>query len=693
MSDNLIKYFSKPIHQKYSVGKKYINRELSWMEFNKRVLYQAMRTDIPLMERFNFLNITETNLEEFIMVRFASVMNATKRELSGMDPIEEYSAILESIGKFKDMQTDCFTHLIKKLESINVDIKKFKDLSKDQRMKLANIFYRNVYPVLTPMNFDTTKEYPELASKQLTIAVLLEDSDMQVVSFIPLDTSLDKMYKIPNTKNSYITVEELIYGHLDKIFYNKNIVDYGSIKLLREADIELDHNTDVYITERMKDTLLRRKYSRPIFMETNQKISKSFAKLLAKIFDLNKSHIYKADGPIDYSPYTSLLKGENKYRYKPFEPQFPAELIGNPDMFNAINENDIVLHHPYESYDPVVRFLEQSAEDRNVISIKQTLYRVSSSDSPIVDALCLAARNGKQVSVILEIKARFDEDRNISLIDKLRQAGCQLVYGVENLKTHCKFISVVRKEKNKLKIYSHMATGNYNEKTSKIYTDISYFTSNFKIGQDILTVFNMISGFSEPTTDINKIYFSPYNLRRRLIDSIDNEIKNAKRGKKAFITLKMNSICDKVMIDKLYEAADAGVKIIIICRGICSIKTRKNIRIKSIVGRFLEHSRIYYFYNNDDPRVYISSADLLTRNLDKRFELMLDVTDTEAKEKLLKILSFYFKDTFNSFEMDKESRFIKVKDEKSINIHNDFMKQALDNCKLKSIPKLYKKNK
>jgi len=646
------------------------------------------------MERFNFLNITSSNLDEFIMVRYSSVLNSIgddSIELSGMYPEEESSAILAGIKRFKEMQEETFDILTKKLSKEGVVIKTYKELTKEEKDRVSMIFYKEIFPVLTPMNFDTTKEYPEFNSRQLTLAVLLEDPAMQVISFIPIDPSLKKIYKVSKDKDVYITLLDIIYNFLSFIFYNKNIVDFGAIKLLREADIELEHNRDVYITERMRDTLLKRRYSKPIFMECERRISKSFSKLLGKVFDLNKANIYRSNGVIDYSPYCDILPKSGKLHYKKFTPQFPAEIIGNPDMFEAIRENDILLHHPYESYEPVIKFIQQSAIDPNVISIKQTLYRVSSADSPIVDALCAAARNGKQVSVILEIKARFDEARNISLIDKLRGAGCQLVYGVEDYKTHCKFISVVRREKGKLRLYTHIGTGNYNEKTAKIYTDISYFTSNFKVGNDVLTVFNMISGFSEPTTDIEKIWFSPYNLRRELIECIDNEIKFAKKGKEALITLKMNSLCDKEIIDKLYEAADAGVRIMIFCRGICSIKHRKNIKVRSLVGRFLEHSRIYYFYNNKSPRIYISSADLLTRNLDKRFELMLRVNDPVTQNKLFKILSFYYRDTFNSFEMDKHSRFIKCDDNKT-NIHEEFIRQALESYKLKSMPKLYKKN-
>lgn len=689
MKKDLNAFFRKPIHKSYASTKNYFNRELSWLEFNKRVLYQCTRKDIPLMERFNFLNITETNLEEFIMVRFASVINGVN-DISGLSPEEQYLSVLESIHRFKEYQGLCYEHLMSKLGK-EVNISKYKDLDKNDRLTANNIFYKDIYPVLTPMNIDTTKDYPELNSKQLTVVVLLEDDDMQVVSFIPLDESLDKIYKIKS--GLYITLEELVYGNLNKLFYNKKILDHGTIKILREADIELDHDRDKFITDRMRDTLLRRKYSKPIFMEMTHNIGKEFASLIRKIFNMDNAHMYKSDSVIDYSPYLSLLKNVKGVRYKSYSPQFPAEIIGDRDMFEAIDDNDIVLHHPYETYEPIIRFLQQAADDRNVISIKQTLYRVSSSDSPIVDALCRAASNGKQVSVILEIKARFDEERNISLIDKLRQSGIQLVYGVENYKIHCKFISVVRREKNKMKIYTHIATGNYNEKTSKIYTDISYFTSSFKIGHDIITIFNMISGFSDPSTNINKVFFSPFNLRRQLIESMEKEIRTAKKGKRALITLKMNSLCDKDVIDKIYSAAKAGVEVVIICRGICCIKPMKNIRVISIVGRFLEHSRIYYFYNGGDPKVYISSADLLTRNLDKRFELMLDVTDDSAKEKILKILSMYFTDTFNAFTMNTDGSFQKVISDKDINIHERFMQDAIENYKLKSIPKLYKKVK
>lgn len=679
------------------INKKYINRELSFLMFNTRCLHQTLRKQVPIIERCNFLSITSSNLDEFISVRLSSTMNKMFKdnpevEISGMLPREEYIAMIEGIHNFKHLQNMCYEKLVDKLEDKhNVELCKFKDLSKDEKSFIGKIFYNNIFPLLVPINYDTTKEFPELMSGQLTIVVSIEDinnNNFQVISFIPLDKNLKTIYKLPN-KNRYILLEEIIYGYLDKIYYGKKILDYGTMKIVREADIELSHNEDIYITDRMKQALISRRYSAPIFMDVTSNISKDLQKLLMKIFELDKKHIYENDHSINYSALTNIEVADG--RYEKFEPQYPEELLGVHDMFTAIDNGDILIQHPYESYDPVVKFLEHSAVDKNVLSIKQTLYRVSSIDSPIVNALCKAAENGKSVTVILEIKARFDEDRNLSMIDKLKTSGVKLIYGTENLKTHCKFIVVVKRSGDKLKIYSHMGTGNYNDRTARLYTDISYFTSNFKVGRDLCTIFNMLSGFADPSVNIDKLYFSPFTLRKKLINSINNEIKNAKNGKRAIITIKVNSISDKVMIDKLYEASKAGVQVMIFCRGICSIKPiNENIIIRSIVGRYLEHSRIFYFYNNKNPDIYISSADLLTRNLDKRFELLIPLKDEDVKGKAMKILSMYYRDTYNTYQMNTHGEYIKL--EGNINIHQLFMDEAIENYKLKSIPKMVKRN-
>lgn len=683
----------------------YINRELSWMEFNKRVLHQSIRKQIPLLERLKFLGITSSNLDEFIMVRLASVINkmyrdGTSTEISGLMPEEEYSLLFKEIMKFKFLQEECYVKLRKKLEKNNMIISKIKDLSDKERIQADKLFAKQIYPLLTPITFDTTKDFPLIHSKQLCIVVGLEDrrkSNSNVVSIIPIDTGLDRMYQIQSDdpdESKFVLLEDIISSNLHKIFINKEINYSGCMRIIREADIELDPNKDIYIVDRMRQILLQRENSRPIFMDISSNIPKEMLKVLIRMFDINKKHVYKVQTIVDLSFLAGMPIRNNVYEYEPFDPQYPEELMGEHDMFTAIDNNDILLQHPYESFEPVIKFLEHAAEDKDVLAIRQTLYRVSSSDSPIVEALCHAARKGKQVSVLLEIKARFDENRNMSLIEKLRTAGCKIIYGIEELKTHCKFILVVRKGKKGLKTYCHVGTGNYNDKTAKIYTDLSFFTSNTKIGEDIITIFNILSGFSDPRDQVNKIFYAPYNIRTKLYQLIDREIKNAEKGREAAITLKLNSLSDLGIIRRLYIASERGVKINIIARGICSMKPiNKNIRIQSLVGRYLEHSRIYYFFNNEDPEIFISSADLLSRNLDRRVEVMVPVTDSECVTKLFNILKTYFNDSFNTYLMNKEGGFELLKKKSEFNAHDFFMREAIKNYKFRSIPKITLKHK
>lgn len=682
----------------------YINRELSWIEFNKRVLHQSIRKEVPLLERLNFLGISASNLYEFIMVRLSSVkkkiLNDIRNpDISGLTPYQEFNTVSNEVLSFRKYQSNIYDKLLRHLHKENISIATYESLSSTERDYISKVFGRNIFPLLTPITYDTTKDFPLIKSKQLNIIVSLEDRNnrnLNVMSIIPIDNGLERLYKIEDEfgGDKYILLEDIVYHHLHKIFMNKNILYKGTMMLLREADIELEHDKDVYLIDRMKQTLIKRDNGYPIYMEVNEDIPKGVLKLLVKMFDLEKRLIYKSNNVVDYSFLTERHIKNHHLEYKPFSPQYPQELIGEHDMFTAIDSNDIILHHPYESYDPIIKFLEHAASDNNVLAIRQTLYRVSSSDSPIVNALCKAAQSGKQVSVLLEIKARFDENRNMSLVEKLKLSGCKIIYGIEELKTHCKFILIIRKTNKGLKLYSHIGTGNYNDKTAKIYTDISYFTSNGKIGEDLISVFNILSGFSEPVNEINKLYFSPINLRSQLYKLIDREIENAKHGNKAFISLKMNSISDKDIIEKLYRAADEGVLITIFCRGICSMKPiNKNIIIKSIIGRFLEHSRIYYFYNNNKSEIYISSADLLTRNLDKRIELLVPIRSNDVKNKLLNILMTYYKDTFNTYIMNDDGMYKILNKQDNFNIHEYFMNQAISNYKMRNIPKFISKNK
>ena len=621
---------------------KFINRELSWIEFNRRVLDCASNSDTPLNERMNFLSITTSNLDEFIAVRFGYVWHNKNKE--------PYKKILKEIQKFLSEQQKVYEIICKelsrhKIKVYNYDIKDNKDTKQ--------IFNSKIFPLLTPVLVSSYNDMPYLSSGQTCIACEVDD---QIV-VIPIDKNIDKLFKVGN--NVYLT-ENIILEYLDQLFISKKIKSTLVFRAIKDYSIELKHDENKFIIERMNDVLNRRKKSNNIFVQITK--NKNSGELIKKVIDLLNipmGHVFYTPLITDFKRFSKHLLNEN-FSYAPFDTRY-FDTGNNFSLLSVLDEKDILLHHPYDSFDTVVKFIQHASIDPKVVAIKQTLYRVSGMDSPIVDALCAAAKNGKQVSVLVEIKARFDEENNIHLVDKLESAGCTVLYGLEYLKTHCKMCVVIRKEDGEFKIYSNIGTGNYNEKTSKIYTDLSYFTSKYKIGLDLLNVFNIISGISRPEDKLNKVYYSPLTLRKTLIKYINREIEMAKSGKSAQIIIKVNSISDKEMVAKLYEAADAGVVVRIICRGVCSIVPRDNLYVKSIVGRFLEHSRIYYFKNGKSPEFLISSADLLTRNLDRRVEIMVSLKGTNVIRNIKKILNKLIKDETNSFVMDRNGVYSRIK--------------------------------
>ena len=622
----------------------FIQRELSWIDFNRRVLACALRQETPLDERFKFLAITSSNLDEFISVRYASVLDEADKETQ--------KNVLNAIHRFIDKQYEAYGILKEEARSYGVILGKRK-LPKSTEAKLEKMFDEDIFPVLTPISIGSTNDVPNLISGQSYIVVTVRDGNEEIINIIPIISNIKKMYFIDGYE---VMIEDIIMRYLKKLFVNKDIDSAGFFRVIKDANIVLNHDRNKFILDRMNETLMKRKFSKPIFMMASETIPKRIRNILLGLMDLPKSHVYTGD-ITDLSRFMTPLIGNPDLSYPKFEaPQY--EVVGEKfSLFSELNERDILLHHPYDSYDTVVKFIQHAATDPEVLAIKMTLYRVSSENSPIVNALVKAAEKGKQVSVLVEIKARFDEYRNISLIDKLKYAGVNVIMGIEELKTHCKMCVVVRKEDDGVKIYSHLATGNYNEKTAKIYTDISYLTSKQKIGYDLLNIFNIISGVSRPDEKLQRVFYAPVNLRSKLVKLIDREIAIAKSGKKAEIFIKVNSISDEPVVEKLYEAADAGVNITIICRGVCSIVPRKHLRIKSIVGRFLEHSRIYYFRNRKDSEYFISSADLLTRNLDKRVEIMVSLKDSNVIQKMRHIIDVLISDTYNSFYMDEDGDF------------------------------------
>lgn len=637
---------------------KFINRELSWLDFNARVLNCAL-AKIPLNERLNFLGITTSNLDEFISVRFAYVIKNKNKE--------PYKDILKQIHRFIKNQVTVYNDLIKDVKDKGYEVTKVSKLDKKEYHKIRQIFRTSIFPLLTPILVSDFQDIHNISSGDNCIAVEIKQNLDNVFAIIPIPRIIDPIYQIGD---KVVYVEDIIREFLDELFINKEIKEHGVFRFIKDASFCLSHDDSRFVVDRMNDIIQMRKTSKPIFIETESKMSDRLINMITERLGVPKTHVHVEETLVDYRRFSKIKILPDKYSYKPFKPK-PYEGKGRYSIFSVIDEKDILLHHPYDSYDTVVRFINHAAIDPDVVAIKQTLYRVSSIDSPIVNGLCKAAENGKHVSVLVEIKARFDEQNNIHVINKLKSSGCHILLGTEFLKTHCKMCVVIKKDDDTYKIYSHIATGNYNEKTSKIYTDLSYFTSKRKIGFDLLNIFNILSGISTPDSKLQKIAYSPVTLRKTLIKCIDREIENAKRGKKSGIFIKVNSISDPIIVQKLYDAASKGVKVYIICRGICSIVSKKNIYIKSIVGRFLEHSRIYYFYNNNHEEYYISSADLLTRNLDRRIEILLSVTESNVIHKIKDIIRILKKDEANSFVMDEYGVYHRMKG--NFNAHEKFI--------------------
>lgn len=631
-----------------TVDGKFIDRELSWLDFNKRVLYYADDQNTPLNERLKFLAISCSNLTEFISVRYSTA-------------IEEQSPVLDAILRgIKDQMKHewaSYWNLKEELKKQGIRISDMKSLSKSEKTEVKKIYERSIFPLLTPVNVGPTNELPIFYSGQTCIAVIAKHGNLENLILIPISKNLDKMYKIGN---KVLMVEDIVIENLSNLCVNKEITCVGSFKIIKNANICLNHDTSKFILDRMISTIQKRNAANPLFMVIHNDTPEKLKHILSSVFGISKKNIFEKTKMLDYSRFMKTQLLGDEYSYPAFEAH-PFEVVEEThSLFSTLKDKDILLHHPYDSYDTVVKFIEHAAVDSKVVMIKQTLYRVSSEDSPIINALCNAAHRGKSVTVLIEIKARFDEEQNIALIEKLKKAGVHVLLGLEYLKTHCKMCIVVRKEDNDMVIYSHIGTGNYNEKTACQYTDLSYLTRKQKVGMDLLHIFNILSGTSTPDEKLQRVFYAPINLRKRLVKNIDREIEQAKKGKRAEIFLKLNSINDLEMINKLYEAAKKGVQVYVLARGICSIIPTENLYVKSIVGRFLEHSRIYYFYNGGKPEYYISSADLLTRNLDRRVEILLLVNDYLSIKKLKNIINVFKADKKNSFKMDEDGVYKKV---------------------------------
>ena len=675
----------------------FYNRELSWLKFNLRVLKEAMGKETPLLERLKFIAISASNLDEFFMVRVAGLWSnfdsgVEKRDASGMSVHEQLVAISQAAHEQVRTQTKSLIALMAEMDAVKMHFRRVKDLSELGKDWLEEYYREVVFPVLTPMAVDASRPFPFLANKTLNLAVELIKADGEhSMGLIQVPSVLDRIVEVePEGKRTFVFLEDIIASHCHDLFKGCHILDMVSFRVTRDSDLDLEEDDSVDLMKEVEESLRKRKRGAAVRLEIFKTNNNRIKKFLEENLDVTEMEVYEINGPLDPTCFFKFIgmKGMWPWLYEPFVPQRPLELPDDSDLFAAIRENDILLHHPYESFDPVVKLVSDAADDPQVLAIKQTLYRVS-GNSPIVAALARAAENGKQVTVLVELKARFDEENNILWARRLEKAGCHVIYGLLGLKTHSKITLVVRREENGIRRYVHLATGNYNDSTAKLYTDCGILTCSARIGEDATAVFNMLSGYSEPRT-WNKLVVAPLWMRDRFLHLIEIERKNALEGRKARIVAKMNSLCDRGIIAALYAASAAGVKIDLIVRGICCLKVgipgiSENITVRSIIGNFLEHSRIFYFYSDGNEEIFMGSADWMPRNLDKRVEIVFPVEDENLKEEVKHILQIQLEDNVKAHILQPDGTYEKVdkRGKMLLNSQDFFCEEATRRAKIK----------
>lgn len=656
----------------------YTNRELSWTLFNERVLSEARDKTIPLFERLKFLSITASNLDEFFMIRVASLKdmvnaNYTKPDIAGMTPKEQLKKLNTATHHIVTMQYSTYKRsLLGQLRRNGLRvIEKHEELNVKEAAYVDHYFEENVYPVLTPMAVDSSRPFPLIRNKSLNLGALVNKKDSpKELEFatVQVPSVLTRIVPLKTEDTACTTVillEEIIERNISKLFLNYDIVCAHPFRIMRNADLEIDEDEAEDLLKEIERQIKKRQWGQAIRLEVEAGIDKRLLQILQTELMIEKNDIYHIDGPLDLTFLMKMyqMDGFDALKSKPYSPQPVPELAADEDIFEQIRQKDILLHHPYQTFMPVVEFIRQAARDQDVLAIKQTLYRVS-GNSPIIAALAQAAENGKQVSVLVELKARFDEENNIVWAKKLEKAGCHVIYGLVGLKTHSKITLVVRREEDGIRRYVHLGTGNYNDATAKLYTDLGLMTCKEAIGEDATAVFNMLSGYSEPLS-WNKLSLAPLWLKDRFLYLIRRETEHALAGREGHIIAKMNSLCDRDIMAALYEASAAGVKIELIVRGICCIRVgipgvSENIQVRSIVGNFLEHSRIFYFANDGKPEIYMGSADWMPRNLERRVEILFPIDDAELKGRVLHILKRQLQDTVKAHILQPDGTYEKV---------------------------------
>ena len=677
----------------------YENRELSWLKFNHRVLNEARDKSIPLLERLKFVSITSSNLDEFFMVRVASLKDMVhagykKKDIAGMTAQEQLDAINQDTRALVERQYSTYSRsLVPLLHSQGIEIvNAHEELTPEQAAYVDHYFQENVYPVLTPMAVDASRPFPLIRNKSLNIAALLSKKDEKKAetefATVQVPSVLPRIIQIPSTADgmqTFLLLEQVIERNIHQLFLNYHVLCAYPYRIMRNADLSIDEDEAEDLLQEIQKQLKKRQWGEVIRLEVEEKIDKRLLKILEQDLHIASEDIYKIAGPLDLTFLMKMygIEGKDELRYPPYKPQRVPQIVPGEDIFAAIRKGDILLHHPYQTFDPVVDFIRQASMDPDVLAIKQTLYRVS-GNSPIIASLAQAAENGKQVSVLVELKARFDEENNIVWAKKLEKAGCHVIYGLVGLKTHSKIALVVRKEEDGIRRYVHLGTGNYNDSTAKLYTDLGIFTCSEAIGEDATAVFNMLSGYSEPLS-WNKLVVAPIWLRKRFLKLIRREMKHAQEGREAYIKAKMNSLCDRDVIAALYEASAAGVKIELVIRGICCLKTgipeiSENITVHSIVGNFLEHSRIFWFHNDGQEEIYMGSADWMPRNLDRRVEIMFPVEDEKLMDQVRHVLGTQLADNTKAHILKPDGKYDKIdkRGKKLVNSQEQFCQEAKD---------------
>jgi polyphosphate kinase len=684
---------------------KYISRDLSWLRFNDRVLDQAKDPDRNVFEKLKFLAITASNLDEFFVIRVGSLYNyidygKERVDYSGLRELPFKKKLLADVQQFFQDQNNHFKHGIKPLfEKNGIEISKVENLTSQEQKKVKDYFKKTIYPMLTPMVYDSYHTFPILMNKLLIFGVVTKSPEekkyFKKMSFIQIPQNLPRFYEIEREDRIiFVPIEEVIRAHIQKLFRNIDIVAVNLFRITRNGDFTLEESDDIEANflEEIKRKLKTRKTGRVVRIEVEHHYNRWMMKRLKDRWELEEDNIFKVDDDslMDYTGLWQIIQ-HREFKDKLPKMHDPVPPITYPqgekeDIFEVLKTKDILLHQPYNSMEPVLELIERAAEDKGVLAIKMTIYRLA-HDSRITNALVKAAEDGKHVSVLFEVKARFDEENNIREAKRLQQAGCFVIYGINSVKTHTKLMLIVRKEGSKVTSYVHMSSGNYNEDTARIYTDVGLMTTNETYAHDVSEFFNVITGHSYPQI-YKYLITAPRDMRQQLIDMIRNEAENAKKGLPSGIVIKINSLEDREVIDEMYSASQAGVPIKLIVRGICCLRPGRaglseNITVRSLVGEFLEHSRIFYFHNNNDPKVFGGSADIMVRSFDRRLESLFLIVDETLKQQVINILAYNLRDNVNAYMMQENGTYKKKEagNDPLFNTHHEFFKVKLSDIK------------